>query len=168
MRSGEALEVAHLGGLLHDIGKLVMPIAFGEQELDRIAATAIGGPTRVDLERERLGCDHAQAGAMLALASQVDEPVVEAILAHHDPDGASTIEIACVQVANAVVGMLMGIDPDPVLVTRGLDVLGWSDRPRRDPVHAARRKRELSRLIAVRVRWLPGSPRSRSKPAAMS
>ena len=123
LRSGGAAEVAHLGGLLHDIGKLVMPIAFGEQELDRIAATAIGGPTRVALERERLGCDHAQAGAMLALASQVDEPVVEAILAHHDPDGASTIEIACVQVANAVVGMLMGIDPDPLLVTHGLEVL---------------------------------------------
>ena len=29
-RSGGAVEVAHLGGLLHDIGKLVMPIAFGE------------------------------------------------------------------------------------------------------------------------------------------
>ena len=122
-RSGGAVEVAHLGGLLHDIGKLVMPIAFGEQALDQIAARATAGPARVALERERLGCDHAQAGAMLALASHVDEPVVAAILAHHDPDGATTIEVACVQLANAVVGMLMGTDPDPLLVTRGLRVL---------------------------------------------
>ena len=78
-RSGGAVEVAHLGGLLHDIGKLVMPIAFGEQALDQIAARATAGPARVALERERLGCDHAQAGAMLALASHVDEPVVAAI-----------------------------------------------------------------------------------------
>ena len=119
-RGGGAIEVAHLGGLLHDIGKLVMPIAFGEEALDQIAARASAGPKRLALEREHLGCDHAQAGAMLALASAVDEPVVEAILAHHDADGAITIEGACVQLANAVVGMLTGIDPDPLLVTQGL------------------------------------------------
>ena len=49
-RSGGAVEVAHLGGLLHDIGKLVMPIAFGEQELDQIAAT---GDRRSDARRAR-------------------------------------------------------------------------------------------------------------------
>jgi putative nucleotidyltransferase with HDIG domain len=33
-RTGADAEVAHLAGLLHDIGKLVMPLAFGEQALD--------------------------------------------------------------------------------------------------------------------------------------
>ena len=122
--SGAAVEVAHLGGLLHDIGKLVMPIAFGEAALDQIAVQASGGPARVALERDRLGCDHALAGAMLADASHVDPPVVAAILAHHDPDAEATVETACVQVANAIVGMLMGIDPDQLLITRGLGVLG--------------------------------------------
>jgi diguanylate cyclase (GGDEF)-like protein/putative nucleotidyltransferase with HDIG domain len=124
-RSGGAVEVAHLGGLLHDIGKLVMPIAFGEETLNEIATRASAGPARVELERERLGCDHAQAGGLLALASHVDDPVVAAILAHHDPGAEATIETASVQLANAVVGMLMGIDPDPLLVTRGLEVLGF-------------------------------------------
>ena len=32
------LDVAHLGGLLHDVGKLVMPLAFGADALDAIAA----------------------------------------------------------------------------------------------------------------------------------
>ncbi len=123
-RSGAAVDVAHLGGLLHDIGKLVMPLAFGEQALDEIAAQAPAGPARAELERDRFGCDHALAGAMLADASHLDPPVAAAILAHHEPDADSTPETACVQVANALVGMLMGTDPDPVLLERGLRILG--------------------------------------------
>ena len=122
-RAGAASEVAHLAGLLHDIGKLVLPIAFGEDVLDQIARRATAGPVRIALERERLGCDHADAGAVFAIASGVDEPVVAAILAHHRPDAEPTREIACVQLANAVVGLTMGIDPDPLLVTRALACL---------------------------------------------
>jgi diguanylate cyclase (GGDEF)-like protein/putative nucleotidyltransferase with HDIG domain len=122
-RSGAALEVAHLGGLLHDIGKLVMPLAFGARTLDAIAAQAPSGPERVILEREDLGCDHALAGALMAKASQVDPAVVAAILAHHDPDADASVEAACVQVANAVVGMLMGTEPDPLLLDRALTIL---------------------------------------------
>jgi diguanylate cyclase (GGDEF)-like protein/putative nucleotidyltransferase with HDIG domain len=119
-RAGGALELAHLGGLLHDIGKLVMPLAFGEEMMDEIASQASAGPLRVQLERGRLGCDHALAGALMARASHLDEPVVAAIAAHHDPDAEITTEIACVQLANTVVEMLAGVDPDPVLVERAL------------------------------------------------
>jgi diguanylate cyclase (GGDEF)-like protein/putative nucleotidyltransferase with HDIG domain len=122
-RADGALELAHLGGLLHDIGKLVMPIAFGEQVMDEIASQATAGPLRVQLERERLGCDHALAGALLARASHLDEPVVAAIAAHHDPAADISTEIACVQLANTVVEMLAGIDPDPVLVEGALGAL---------------------------------------------
>ena len=122
-RTGAAVEIAHLGGLLHDIGKLVMPLAFGERTLDEIASRAPSGAPRVTLERELLGCDHALAGAMLASASNVDAPVVSAILGHHDADAEPTLESACVQVANAVVGMLLGVDPDPRLLDRALTAL---------------------------------------------
>ena len=122
-RSGSALELAHLGGLLHDIGKLVMPIAFGEETMDQIASQALAGPARVALERDQLGCDHALAGALLARASYLDEPVVAAIAAHHDPATESTPEVACVQLGNAIVGMLGGIDADPLLIDHALATL---------------------------------------------
>lgn len=122
-RCGAAPETAHLGGLMHDIGKLVMPLAFGEQVLDTIATQAPAGPQRVALERAHFGCDHALAGAMLASASHVDTAVVAAILAHHDLDAHATRETACVQVANAVVGMLMGTDPDPLMLDQALTIL---------------------------------------------
>src|SRR3954470_2704869 len=59
-------DAPHLGGLLHDIGRYVLPIAFGEDACDEIAAEAPKGADRVLLERERFGIDHALAGALLA------------------------------------------------------------------------------------------------------
>jgi diguanylate cyclase (GGDEF)-like protein/putative nucleotidyltransferase with HDIG domain len=122
-RTGAAADVAHLAGLLHDVGKLIMPLAFGTATLDAIAAVAAAGPERVALEREQLGCDHALAGAVLARYSGVDAGVADAIMHHHSPDVALTPEAACVQVANALVGMLMGTDPDRQLLDAALSSL---------------------------------------------
>src|SRR4051795_10675550 len=36
-RTGANTDVAHLAGLLHDVGKLVMPMAYGEQAVDTVA-----------------------------------------------------------------------------------------------------------------------------------
>jgi diguanylate cyclase (GGDEF)-like protein len=60
---------------------------------------------------------------MLASASYVDAAVAAAILGHHDAAARPALETACVQVANAIVGMLMGIDPDPVLLDRALTTI---------------------------------------------
>lgn len=123
-RTGADADVAHLAGLLHDVGKLVMPLAFGEAALDEIAATAPAGPQRAQRERARFGFDHTEAGAMLAEAWRLDPQVIAAILAHHDAETEPTPECACVQVANSLVGMLMGVDPDPPLLEHALGVLG--------------------------------------------
>ena len=117
----------HLGGLLHDIGKLVLPLAFGEEACDQIARLAPDGPERVVLERERLGIDHALAGALIAERWGVAPDVVAAIAWHHGgPTGIASPspEVACVQVGDQVVRMVGGREPDHVLLQVALERAG--------------------------------------------
>ena len=70
-------------GLLHDVGKLLMPAAFGVQPLEEIAAGCPPAPARAELERKRLGLDHAAAGALLVGLSEPADDVTRAIVYHH-------------------------------------------------------------------------------------
>ncbi len=55
-------KAAHLAGLLHDVGKLVLSLAFGADALKAISAEGATAVRKPGLERERLGVDHAYAG----------------------------------------------------------------------------------------------------------
>src|SRR4051794_15020324 len=120
-------DAPHLGGLLHDIGRYVLPIAFGEQASDEIAAQATDGAGRVMLERERFGIDHALAGALLAERWGVAPDVVDAIAWHHGGTtgvGCPNPGIGCVQLADEVVHMVAGREPDHVLLEVALERAG--------------------------------------------
>lgn len=126
-RTGASRDLAHLAGLLHDIGKLVLPLAFGEQTVDEIARARPSGSARVALERDRLGVDHAYAGALLADREGARGELFETIAFHHGglsgPDS-PTAEAACVQLGNVVVGMLAGEPADQEIVHVALRRLG--------------------------------------------
>ncbi len=124
---GMSAELPHLAGLLHDCGKLVMPLAFGEDAMDEIARAHPCGVERSEAEWERFGLDHAHAGALFAEQSGLPEELVAAIAWHHGGRfGCITPspEIACVQLANVVVGMLAGARPDQTLLDETLSQLG--------------------------------------------
>lgn len=123
---GISTELPHLAGLLHDCGKLVMPLAFGEDVMDEIASAHPSGVTRSEAEWDRCGLDHAYAGALFAQASGLDEELVAAIAWHHGGRRgcvAPSPEIACLQLANTVVGMLAGAVPDQTLLDETLRCL---------------------------------------------
>src|SRR5919108_3494814 len=107
--TGAHTDTAHLAGLLHDVGKLLMPAAFGVQALEDIAAEQPVGAARAALERKRLGLDHAAAGALLVGLSEPDDAVTRAIACHHGgPTGLAcpSAETACVQIADSIAHVL--------------------------------------------------------------
>lgn len=123
---GAHSDAAHLAGLLHDVGKLLMPAAFGVQALEDIALEAPSGPARAELERSRLGLDHAAAGALLVGLSDPTDDVVRAIAYHHG--GATGLacpsaEAACVQIGNAVAHLVAGGEIDRALLAVALERL---------------------------------------------
>src|SRR4051812_43686878 len=124
---GAQTDTAHLAGLLHDVGKLLMPAAFGVQPLEEIAAEAPFGSPRAELERKVLGLDHAQAGSLLVGLSEPADDVTRAIAYHHGgPTGLAvpSDETACVVVADVLAHMITGGDPDRTLLGIALERLG--------------------------------------------
>ena len=121
-RAGADGEAAHLAGLLHDLGKLVMPLAFGEAELDAVAREHAIGAGRAIMERERFGVDHAYAGEVFAREAFLEARVFNAIGAHHG-DGVPSPEAACVQAANAAVHLLHDLHADAEVLDAALAAL---------------------------------------------
>ena len=77
------------------------------------------GAERVLAERERFGIDHAQCGALLAERWGLPAEVASIIAWHHGGPtgvGAPNADIACVQLADNVAGMLVGIEADHALL----------------------------------------------------
>ncbi len=123
---GAQKDTAHLAGLLHDVGKLLMPAAFGVVALEEIANEAPSGADRAALERRRLGLDHAAAGALLVGLSEPDDAVTRAIAYHHGgPTGLAspTPEVACVQIADSIAHLLAGNEIDRALLAVALERL---------------------------------------------
>jgi diguanylate cyclase (GGDEF)-like protein/putative nucleotidyltransferase with HDIG domain len=118
------VDTCYMAGLLHDLGKLVMPLVFGVDPVAAIALDHATGSARARREREELGADHAEIGALLARRSHVDEEVVTAIALHHGGSSEALVsptpEAACVQLANILSGILAGDDPDQELLELAL------------------------------------------------
>lgn len=92
-------------GILHDIGKLV--IASCDPELHRRIAveSRCNGRSQWEMERESIGCTHAEIGAFLLGIWGLPSPIVEAVAWHHQPSRSPVkafCPLAAVHVANAL------------------------------------------------------------------
>ncbi len=93
-------------GLLHDIGKLVFD-QFFHQSLAQLLLDASSRPDlpMEELEHERFGLDHGEAGAMLLARWKLPEQIIRPIGAHHrrgDFDLADPQDTAMLRIADGV------------------------------------------------------------------
>jgi putative nucleotidyltransferase with HDIG domain len=98
-------EIDYVAGLIHDVGKIVMASAFPEH-FDEIYRCRIdGGNDLLQLEREVLGIDHAELGALYLKKQVLPELFIEIVQFHHQPDQAQhhASVAAAVQVADLLV-----------------------------------------------------------------
>jgi HD-like signal output (HDOD) protein len=106
--SGFVPEEAYTGGLLHDLGRVVMLDHYGAAYVELHASAP---PGKVHLaERAAFGYDHAQLGAQILARWALPAPASQAVLHHHAPalareHGQIVFVVACAdQIAHAAVG----------------------------------------------------------------
>jgi len=73
------------GGLLHDVGKLVLDQFLHEELIAILEQTEKGAVSFLDAERKLLGIDHAVIGEWLARKWRLPLPAVVSIRHHHQP-----------------------------------------------------------------------------------
>ena len=83
---GMNTELAFTGGLLHDIGQLLMFTACPDAYVRVLAQKQQDDLPLNEAERRVFSYDHTQAGETLARAWNLPQEIVDAIAAHHAPD----------------------------------------------------------------------------------
>lgn len=79
-------EEAFLAGLMHDIGKLVLDRYAGDKFDEVVQMVYNDGQHFSDVEKELLGFDHAEVGALLVNKWKLSPQLEEAIRFHHSPE----------------------------------------------------------------------------------
>ena len=85
-KTGHNPELAFTGGLLHDIGQMLMFVASPSNYIQSLELHRQNDISLISAERSVFGYDHTVAGRALAIAWKLPAEIVNAIAAHHDPD----------------------------------------------------------------------------------
>jgi HD-like signal output (HDOD) protein len=124
-------EGAFVGGLLHDIGRLLIAMGLPREYADICALYARSAKTWFACEQEILGLHHAGLSADAMDAWKLPEPIRDAVLWHHEPPAGTPAPLArIIHVANTYVDAFghsieteLHGDIDPLA---GLESLGMS------------------------------------------
>jgi HD-like signal output (HDOD) protein len=124
-------ESDYVGGLIHDVGKIVMAWTFPEHftEIHRLAEQ--GQTDLIALENEILGMDHCELGALYLERHHLPDLMVQSARFHHTPEKAEIHQaiIASVQIADLLMrNAQIGCSGNFIPVTREqcLSASGWT------------------------------------------
>ncbi len=185
---GEYTDVAFTAGIMHDIGRLGLLVAYPAEYEQIIRDAAARCLDLLDFERDEFGMDHAEAGRILAERWGLPAGLAQIAGRHHDPCEGTTlnllsiVHVAC-RLADAlgydVVKPRVPLDIETVLAelpARGKVALGKSPDELRAQIEKAiseygseegriQPEEGLAMLAAAATEDSAGSPVAESSPA---
>jgi HD-like signal output (HDOD) protein/CheY-like chemotaxis protein len=102
----DLIDNAFMGGILHDLGKLVLASKFPDRYLQIISSSSTESDAVSDREREIFGVTHSALGAYLTGLWGLPVGVIEAISRHHDPSNCMIHQIRPLTAVHAANGLL--------------------------------------------------------------
>lgn len=124
--AGQNPELAFTGGLLHDIGQLVLASNFSAQYSAVLDYRNKHDCLLVVAERDILGMDHAEVGGMLAATWHFPDSLCQAVAEHHSPASALADSLAnVVHIADAFAHAL-GLAGSPTELAMAVDRTAWA------------------------------------------
>jgi putative nucleotidyltransferase with HDIG domain len=152
-------EVDYVGGLIHDVGKIVMASTFPDHFQVIYGTLADGSHDLLELERQVLGMDHAELGALYLKKQMLPENLVEIVQFHHHPENArhNVNMVAAVQVADLLVrhakignsGNRVAVDEEGAVNSAGWQILYGRQSPEEHAIARASLRRSLERIPAI-------------------
>ena len=119
--------------LLHDIGKVIIRLNFGDDYRQLLALVADDDISMLEAEKKLLGIDHTEVGAWLAKSWFLPDKLIEPIACHHDvaASPAHQVKAAVVHFADVLVRAsgfgFSGDDFVPLIQPLAWEKLGMSE-----------------------------------------
>ncbi len=99
-KSDPARNDLFVGGLLHDIGLLVLKHHFTSEYEQVIMVCEAGDASLIEAEYEMMGTTHSEIGATLAKNWNIPNSVIAMIAFHHEPEKAPEESLQLAQIVN--------------------------------------------------------------------
>jgi putative nucleotidyltransferase with HDIG domain len=143
---GEFTEVAFTAGIMHDIGRLGLLVAYPSEYERVIRDAASRCLDLLDFERDEFGMDHAEAGRVLAERWGLPSGLAQIAGRHHDPCEGSTLNLLSIVHVACRLADALGYDVVKPLAPLDIDTI-LAELPVRGGLKLGKSPAELCALI---------------------